>query len=236
MSKSIVKNSLYLLFCSFLLFSFLAPNSGYASDQSEIQLQSVFISKSSCFISISGITANCTSSLNTRSSTKLSIKMELQKKKSGTFETIKTWSASKTGTYLSVVYAADKNIGVSPNPEYISESVIQPYGTSAPRNVWNLASKGRYNFSGQAKYDNLYSNYKLTGVSRAKIAVYNYSSSTLTLKVVKDGFLYSTVLSTQVAGNTTKNPAVFYVNLDASKNYILIFMSPSNFSGYIEKA
>lgn len=136
----------------------------------------------------------------------------------------------------STVYAADKNIGVSPNPEYISESVIQPYGTSAPRNVWNLASKGRYNFSGQAKYDNLYSNYKLTGVSRAKIAVYNYSSSTLTLKVVKDGFLYSTVLSTQVSGNTTKNPAVFYVNLDASKNYILIFMSPSNFSGYIEKA
>lgn len=102
MSKSIVKNSLYLLFCSFLLFSFLAPNSGYASDQSEIQLQSVFISKSNCFISISGITANCTSSLNTRSSTKLSIKMELQKKKSGTYETIKTWSVSKTGTYLSV--------------------------------------------------------------------------------------------------------------------------------------
>lgn len=102
MSKSIVKNSLYLLFCSFLLFSFLAPNSGYASNQSEIQLQSVFISKSNCFISISGITANYTSSLNARSSTKLSIKMELQKKKSGTFETIKTWSASKTGTYLSV--------------------------------------------------------------------------------------------------------------------------------------
>lgn len=102
MSKSIVKNSLYLLFCSFLLFSFLAPNSGYALDQSEIQLQSIYINKSSCFISISGITANCTSSLNTRSSTKLSIKMELQKKKSGTYETIKTWSASKTGTYLSV--------------------------------------------------------------------------------------------------------------------------------------
>lgn len=102
MSKSIVKNSLYLLFCSFLLFSFLAPNSGYALDQSEIQLQSIYINKSSCFISISGITANCTSSLNTRSSTKLSIKMELQKKKSGTYETIKTWSVSKTGTYLSV--------------------------------------------------------------------------------------------------------------------------------------
>ncbi len=98
MSKSIVKNSLYLLFCSFLLFSFLAPNSGYALDQSEIQLQSIYINKSSCFISISGITANCTSSLNTRSSTKLSIKMELQKKKSGTYETVKTWSASKTGT------------------------------------------------------------------------------------------------------------------------------------------
>lgn len=102
MSKSIVKNSLYLLFCSFLLFSFLAPNSGYASDQSEIQLQSIYINKSSCFISISGITANCTSSFNARSSTKLSIEVELQKKKSGTFETIKTWSVSKTGTYLSV--------------------------------------------------------------------------------------------------------------------------------------
>lgn len=89
MSKSIVKNSLYLLFCSFLLFSFLAPNSGYALDRSEIQLQSIYINKSSCFISISGITANCTSSLNTRSSTKLSIKMELQKKKSARMKLLK---------------------------------------------------------------------------------------------------------------------------------------------------
>ena len=51
---------------------------------------------------ISGVTATCTARLTASSSTTISIKMELQKKKSGTYETIKTWSDSKTGTSISL--------------------------------------------------------------------------------------------------------------------------------------
>ena len=51
-------------------------------------------------ITISGVTATCAASLTAKKSTSLKIKMELQKKKSGSYETIKTWTATKTGTTL----------------------------------------------------------------------------------------------------------------------------------------
>lgn len=133
-------------------------------------------------------------------------------------------------------YAADTNIGVTANPTYLSDDGMQLYGTSEPKNEWNLATKGKYEFKGSANYDNLYSNYYFTGVSREKIVVYNYRSSTLTVTVLKKGIFNTTVQTNQVAGNTTSNPAVFYVNLDSSKKYILNFDAPSNFSGYIQKA
>lgn len=87
------------------------------------------------------------------------------------------------------VYAADTNIGVTANPTYLSDDGMQLYGTSEPKNEWNLATKGKYEFKGSANYDDLYSNYYFTGVSRAKIVVYNYRSSTLTVTVLKKAFL-----------------------------------------------
>lgn len=53
-------------------------------------------------LTISGIKATCTASLKSKSSMKLSIKMELQKEKSSGYETVETWTASKTGTSLSM--------------------------------------------------------------------------------------------------------------------------------------
>lgn len=61
-----------------------------------------YIATTSAALSISGITATCTAKLRASSSASLSIKMELQKKKSGVYETIKTWSTSSTGTSLSI--------------------------------------------------------------------------------------------------------------------------------------
>lgn len=52
-------------------------------------------------IKISGVTATCTASLTSSYSTSLTIKMELQKKKSGSYSTIKTWTDSRTGIVLS---------------------------------------------------------------------------------------------------------------------------------------
>lgn len=59
---------------------------------------------------ISGIKATCKASLQTGKSMKLTIKMELQKLKSGTYETIKTWTSSKTGTTLTMSESRNINI------------------------------------------------------------------------------------------------------------------------------
>ena len=53
-------------------------------------------------IKISGIKATCSASLRVNKSMTLSIKMEIQKKKSSGYETLKTWTGSKTGTYLTM--------------------------------------------------------------------------------------------------------------------------------------
>ena len=62
----------------------------------------VNISKCSCSCYISGITLNASAILNAKSSMSLSIKIEVQKLKSGAYSTVETWTASKTGTSLSL--------------------------------------------------------------------------------------------------------------------------------------
>lgn len=64
-------------------------------------------------LSISGIKATCNASLTASKSMNLSIKMELQKEKSSGYETVETWTGSKTGTYLSM--SESRNINVLSN-------------------------------------------------------------------------------------------------------------------------
>ena len=85
--------------CS-LSFNAYANNENL-NDESVPERYSI-ISDYSANLSISGITATCNAKLRASSSASLSIKMELQKKKSGVYETIKTWSTSSTGTSLSI--------------------------------------------------------------------------------------------------------------------------------------
>lgn len=72
------------------------------SSEDEIVNRYVYINSTYCNLSISGLTASCTSRVTAKSSKALSIKMELQKKSSGVYSTISTWNASKTGTTLSL--------------------------------------------------------------------------------------------------------------------------------------
>ena len=58
------------------------------------------ISVKSCALDISGINSTSSATLHASKSMSLKIKMELQKKKSGTYQTIETWNVSKTGTFL----------------------------------------------------------------------------------------------------------------------------------------
>lgn len=60
------------------------------------------ISNDTCALTISGINSTSSASMQTARSMSLSIKMELQKKKSGTYTTIETWTASRTGATLSM--------------------------------------------------------------------------------------------------------------------------------------
>lgn len=60
------------------------------------------VSSNSCQLSISGINSTSTAEMTAAKSMSLSIKMELQKLKSGSYSTIETWTSSKTGVSLSM--------------------------------------------------------------------------------------------------------------------------------------
>ena len=88
-----------------MLMAFSAGTVAFAetddSTDTEIVYRYSTISTNSSKLTISGITATCSATLTAQYSTTLKIKMELQKKSSGSYSTIQTWSSSRTGTMLS---------------------------------------------------------------------------------------------------------------------------------------
>lgn len=60
------------------------------------------ISANSCSLKISGVNSVSSAVLHAKGSMYLHIKMELQKKKSGIYQTIETWTASRTGMVLTM--------------------------------------------------------------------------------------------------------------------------------------
>lgn len=60
------------------------------------------ISSDSCFLKISGINSTSFAALQAIREISLSIKMELQKLKNGTYTTVETGFASKTGSIISI--------------------------------------------------------------------------------------------------------------------------------------
>lgn len=81
-----------------------------AVDDNTVQPYYVNIKSPYAVITKSGITVTATAKLTTKKSMQLKIVMELQKKKSDKYETIKTWSASKTGIQLSMSEKRNINI------------------------------------------------------------------------------------------------------------------------------
>lgn len=78
--------------------------------EDEISPCYVTISNTVSYMNISGIKANCYASITSDYSTALSIKMELQKKKSNGYETIETWSTNKNGSYLELSKSRNINL------------------------------------------------------------------------------------------------------------------------------
>lgn len=79
-------------------------------DNGQVELMYTTIETNRSKLSISGIKATCTASMTAKKSTTLKIKMELQKEKSSGYETVETWTSSKTGTALSVSESRNINI------------------------------------------------------------------------------------------------------------------------------
>lgn len=87
-----------------MLFSLLAPCASVAAAQEdEISTMAAVIDSYSLGLTISGITAKCTSRLASSYSTTLRITMELQKKNSsGGYDNVQTWTDSTYGVLLTM--------------------------------------------------------------------------------------------------------------------------------------
>ncbi|MGN0532413.1 MAG: hypothetical protein ACI4IN_06425 [Eubacterium sp.] len=87
-----------------------AANETDSSDTETVEARYVVIETADSSLSVSGISATCRATLKTGSSKSLKIKMEFQKKKSTGYETLRTWTASKTGTSLSMTESRNINL------------------------------------------------------------------------------------------------------------------------------
>ena len=100
MKKSVQKTASIVL-CFLLLFSTAAF--AFAGDPGENEPNNpryVNIGAISCNLVISGINSTSEARLQANASMPLSIKMELQKLKDGSYTTVQTWTDSRTGTGL----------------------------------------------------------------------------------------------------------------------------------------
>lgn len=103
------KLSLLILVFLMVLSNAFVVNANVNNDN-EIRPFYVNILRRDVSLNISGIKAECTASLRANKSMTLKIKMELQKSKSNGYETVETWTSSKTGTYLTVSESRNINI------------------------------------------------------------------------------------------------------------------------------
>lgn len=104
----------FLILLSFVLL-LSCPLSANAAviddnDNGQADLMYTTIETNSSSISISGIKATCVAKMTSKKSTTLKIKMECQKKKSSGYETVETWTSSRTGNSLGLTESRNINI------------------------------------------------------------------------------------------------------------------------------
>lgn len=104
MNKAVkISNTFVSILLSFLiLIGMTSIANASVNGNNELAPCYINIANKSESITISSIKATCAASMSTNRTMRLTIKMELQKKKSNGYETVKTWTSSKTGTTLSM--------------------------------------------------------------------------------------------------------------------------------------
>ncbi len=112
----------------------------------------------------------------------------------------------------------DENYGLSytnPDPEIVL------FGTSRPTKVWDISSKGQYDFGGSTHGQTLYTNYKFKGKTSYTIKINNTGKNTITVKAKR---LTKTYATTKVSGGKSatiqfsdiKKDTEFYITFDGS--------------------
>ena len=104
------KLSLFFLSMMMLFSCNICVNAAVVDDSSIAVPMYTTIATNSAYISISGIKASCNATVSAQTRTSLKIKMELQKKKSGVYETIETWTKTYYGPAMS--YTESRNINI----------------------------------------------------------------------------------------------------------------------------
>lgn len=104
MNKAVkISNTIVSILLSFLiLIGMTSVANASVNGNNELAPCYINIANKSESITISSIKATCSANMSTNRTMRLTIKMELQKKKSNGYETVKTWTSSKTGTTLSM--------------------------------------------------------------------------------------------------------------------------------------
>lgn len=104
MTKAVkTSNVLISVLLSFLILVCLTSvTNASVNENNELAPCYINIADKNETLTISNIRATCSANMSTTRTMQLTIKMELQKKKSNGYETIKTWTSSKTGTSLSM--------------------------------------------------------------------------------------------------------------------------------------
>lgn len=109
-TNKFLKQSILILFSMIIVFSNFSIVNAAVNTGNEITPYYTTISYNTVYFKINGIKASCSASLEADHSTSLKITMELQKKKSGGYETIESWTASKTSVSLAI--SKSRNINV----------------------------------------------------------------------------------------------------------------------------
>ena len=144
------------------------------------------------------------------------------------------FAASPLSAHAQETTTEPENIGVSAicpdKAEGSEEPQIQPNSASRPTKVWNLATKGKYNFKGTIKNagTTLYTNYKFKWKTKYTFVGKNTGNSILTVKAKRKAHTYAT--ETIKAGKTR---TVSFSNIKAATEFYLAF-DGSSFSGYIK--
>lgn len=96
---SVVLTGLMLVVCALPVF---AADEQESAEPIVPPTRYTVIRSKSASVSVSGTTASCYAKLTAQSSATLTIKMTLQKKSGSTWSNVQSWTASKTGTSLTM--------------------------------------------------------------------------------------------------------------------------------------